>query len=71
MATLSIVPPLIMTVLTVCVIVVGFINHNSHGWLGLPVVTSKNGLYGMLMLLFGRAVAISYPLRLPLAPQKQ
>jgi hypothetical protein len=25
----------------------------------------------MLMLLFGRAVAISYPLRLPLAPQKQ
>jgi hypothetical protein len=29
--------------------------------LGLPVVGSRNDEYGILMLLFGTAVAISYP----------
>jgi hypothetical protein len=29
--------------------------------LGRPVVSSRNAEYGMLMLLLGTAVAISYP----------
>ena len=71
MVTLSIVPPVITIVLAVTEMTFGFISHNSQACVGLPVVGSRNAEYGMLMLLFGRVVAISYPLRLPSILPKQ
>ena len=59
--TLSIVPPVITVFLTFNVMMLGFINHCSQGMLGRPVVGSRNAEYGILMLLLGIAVAISYP----------
>ena len=59
--TLSIVPPVMLVFATFRVMMLGFINHCNQGMLGLPVVGSRNDEYGMLMLLLGTAVAISYP----------
>jgi len=59
--TLSIVPPVITVFLTFNVMMLGFINHCNQGTLGRPVVSSRNAEYGILMLLLGTAVAISYP----------
>jgi hypothetical protein len=39
--------------------------------LGRPVVSSRNAEYGILMLLFGIAVAISYPQQTFLVRQTQ
>ena len=61
MVTLLIDPPVMTVFLTFSVMMLGFINHCSQGMLGRPVVSSRNAEYGMLMLLFGTAVAISYP----------
>jgi len=59
------VPPLVTgkAALKFALINVGFIKNISHSWLGLPVIGSKKLLNGMLMLLLGIEVAISYPLR--------
>ena len=59
--TLLIDPPVIIVFCTFKVITLGFINHCNQGMLGRPVVGSRNDEYGMLMLLLGIAVAISYP----------
>ena len=59
--TLSIVPPVILVFATFSVMMLGFINHCNQGMLGRPVVGSRNAEYGILMLLLGTAVAISYP----------
>jgi hypothetical protein len=59
--TLLIDPPVIMVFFTFSVMIFGFINHCIQGMLGRPVVGSRNAEYGMLMLLLGSAVAISYP----------
>ena len=59
--TLLIVPPVITVFFTFSVMMLGFINHCIQGMLGRPVVGSRNDEYGMLMLLLGTAVAISYP----------
>ena len=58
------VPPLVTgkAALKFALINVGFIRNINHSWLGLPVTGSKKLLNGMLMLLLGIAVAISYPL---------
>ena len=61
MVTLSIDPPVMMVFLTFNVMMLGFINHCNQGMLGRPVVSSRNAEYGILMLLFGTAVAISCP----------
>lgn len=59
--TLLIVPPVMLVFVTFKVMMLGFINHCNQGMLGRPVVGSRNAEYGMLMLLFGIAVAISCP----------
>ena len=61
MVTLVIVPPVMLVFATFKVMMLGFINHCNQGMLGRPVVGSRNDEYGILMLLFGTAVAISYP----------
>ena len=61
MVTFLIVPPVMLVFATFSVITLGFINHCNQGMLGRPVVGSRNAEYGRLMLLFGTAVAISYP----------
>ena len=61
MVTLVIDPPVILVLATFSVMMLGFINHCNQGTLGRPVVSSRNAEYGMLMLLFGTAVAINYP----------
>ena len=58
--TFLIVPPVILVFSTLSVMMLGFINHCNQGMLGRPVVGSRNDEYGMLMLLFGTAVAINY-----------
>ena len=59
--TLVIEPPVMLVFATFSVMMLGFINHCNQGMLGRPVVGSRNDEYGLLMLLFGTAVAISYP----------
>ena len=59
--TLVIDPPVMLVFCTFNVMMLGFINHCIQGMLGLPVVGSRNAEYGILMLLLGSAVAISYP----------
>ena len=59
--TLLIDPPVMTVFFTFSVMMLGFINHCNQGMLGRPVVSSRNAEYGILMLLFGTAVAISYP----------
>ena len=61
MVTLVIEPPVMLVFATFSVMMLGFINHCNQGMLGRPVVGSRNDEYGILMLLFGTAVAISYP----------
>ena len=61
MVTLVIDPPVMLVFATFSVMMSGFINHCSQGMLGRPVVGSRNDEYGILMLLLGIAVAISYP----------
>ena len=61
MVTFLIVPPVMLVFATFNVMMLGFINHCNQGMLGRPVVGSRNAEYGILMLLFGIAVAISYP----------
>ena len=67
---LLITPLLITIVFTVWVITFGFINHNNHGCVGLPVVGSRKAEYGILMFVLGTVVAISFPLRLLSTQQK-
>jgi len=71
MVTLLIVPPVILVFCTFNVMMLGFISHCIQGMLGRPVVGSRNDEYGILMLLFGTAVAISYPQQTFLVQQKQ
>lgn len=61
MVTLVIDPPVMLVFATFSVMMSGFINHCIQGMLGRPVVGSRNDEYGILMLLLGIAVAISYP----------
>ena len=61
MVTLVIAPPVMLVFCTFSVMMLGFINHCNQGMLGRPVVGSRNAEYGILMLLLGIAVAISYP----------
>ena len=61
MVTLVIDPPVILVFFTFSVMMLGFINHCNQGTLGRPVVGSRNAEYGILMLLLGTVVAISYP----------
>lgn len=61
MVTLAIDPPVMLVFATFKVMMLGFINHCNQGMLGRPVVSSRNAEYGILMLLLGIAVAISYP----------
>ena len=60
-ATLVIDPPVMLVFATFSVMMLGFINHCNQGTLGRPVVGSRNAEYGILMLLLGTVVAISYP----------
>lgn len=69
--TLAIVPPVMLVFATFSVMMLGFINHCIQGMLGLPVVGSRNDEYGILMLLLGTAVAISYPQQTFSVRQKQ
>ena len=71
MVTLAIDPPVMLVFATFSVMMLGFINHCNQGMLGRPVVGSRNDEYGMLMLLFGTAVAISYPQQTFLVQQTQ
>ena len=59
--TFLIVPPVMLVFATFSVMMLGFISHCIQGMLGRPVVGSRNAEYGILMLLFGIAVAISCP----------
>ena len=71
MVTFLIVPPVILVFATFRVMMLGFINHCNQGMLGRPVVGSRNAEFGMLMLLFGIAVAISCPQQTFSVPQTQ
>ena len=71
MVTFLIVPPVMLVFATFSVMMLGFINHCSQGMLGRPVVGSRNDEYGILILLIGTAVAISYPQQTFLVRQTQ